>query len=152
MQHDISHSTACRVIVADNTIRWRHNERADVSNHRRLQCLLNCLFRRRSKETSKLCVTGRCEGNSPVTGEFPAHRACYAENVSIRWRHHKIGVWTKRKRHFPLPRCWRSQYRCITYWRRYAGHGIRTGVCVSQKFLCGFRVGGKRRKYSFRRA
>ena len=31
--------------------------------------------RRRSKKTSKLRVTGLCEGDSPVTGEFPAHRA-----------------------------------------------------------------------------
>ena len=44
--------------------------------------------RRRSKKTSKLCVTGLCEGNSPVTGEFPAQRASNAENVSIWWRHH----------------------------------------------------------------
>ena len=29
-------------------------------------------FRRKSKETSKLRVTGLCAGNSPVTGEFPA--------------------------------------------------------------------------------
>ena len=29
-------------------------------------------------------VTGLCEGNSPVTGEFPApQRDSYAENVSI---------------------------------------------------------------------
>ena len=42
----------------------------------------------RSKKTSKLRVTGLCEGNSPVTGEFPAHRAQYAKNVSIWWRHH----------------------------------------------------------------
>ena len=41
--------------------------------------LLNRLFRRRSKKTSKLCVTGLCEGNSPVTGEFPAQRASDAE-------------------------------------------------------------------------
>ena len=27
-------------------------------------------------------------GNSPVTGEFPAHMASNAENVSIWWRHH----------------------------------------------------------------
>ena len=27
-------------------------------------------------------------GNSPVTGEFPAQRASYAENASIWWRHH----------------------------------------------------------------
>ena len=34
------------------------------------------------KKTSKLQVTGFCEGNSPVTGEFPAQRASNAENVS----------------------------------------------------------------------
>ena len=33
------------------------------------------LFRRRSKKTPKLRVTGLCAGNSPVTGEFPAQRA-----------------------------------------------------------------------------
>ena len=52
-------------------------------------CLLNRLFRRRWKKTSKLLrVTGLCEWNSPVTGEFPAQRASNAENVSIWWRHH----------------------------------------------------------------
>ena len=40
-------------------------------------------FRRRSKETSKLHVTGLCGGNSPVTGKFPAQRASNAESVSI---------------------------------------------------------------------
>ena len=34
-------------------------------------------------KTSKLRVTGLCEGNSPVTGEFPAQRASDMENVSI---------------------------------------------------------------------
>ena len=51
-------------------------------------CLLNRLFRRRSKKTSKLRATGLCEENSPVTGEFPAQMASNAENVSIWWRHH----------------------------------------------------------------
>ena len=36
-----------------------------------------------SRKTSQLHVTGLCAGNSPVTGEFPAQRASYAENVSI---------------------------------------------------------------------
>ena len=40
------------------------------------------------KKTSKLRVTGLCEGNSSVTGEFPAQRASVAVNVSITWRHH----------------------------------------------------------------
>ena len=44
----------------------------------------------RSKNTSKLRVTGLCSGNSPVTGEFPAQMASNAENVSIWWRHHVI--------------------------------------------------------------
>ena len=48
------------------------------------------LFRGRSKKTSKLRVTGLCEGNSPVTGDFPTQRASDAENVSIWWRHHVI--------------------------------------------------------------
>ena len=39
--------------------------------------------RHRSKKTSKLRVTGLCEGNSPVTDEFPAQRASNAENVSF---------------------------------------------------------------------
>ena len=62
-----------------------------VSNHRRLDCLLNHLFSRRSKKTSKRRFTGLCEGNSPVTGEFPAQKASSAEIVSIWWRHH--GKW-----------------------------------------------------------
>ena len=73
-----------------NPKQWRHNERDGVSNHKPHHCLLKRLFRRRSKKTSKLCVTGLCEGNSPVTGEFPAQRASNAENVSIWWRHHAV--------------------------------------------------------------
>ena len=47
------------------TLRWRHNWRDSVSNHQPHGCLLQRLFRRRSKKTSKLRVTGFCAGNSP---------------------------------------------------------------------------------------
>ena len=67
------------------TLQWRHNEGDGVSNHQPHDCLLNHLFRRRSKKTSKLRVTGLCEGNSVVTGEFPTQKASKAENVSI-WK------------------------------------------------------------------
>ena len=70
------------------SLRWRHNGRDGVSNHQPRDCLLNRLFKRRSKKTSKLRVTGLCEGNSPGTGEFPAQMASKPENVSIWWRHH----------------------------------------------------------------
>ena len=81
------------------TLHWRHNERDDISYHQPHPCLFNRLFRRWSKETSKLRVTGLCERNSPVTGEFPAQSASNAENVSIWWRHHEPRVsgttWAK---------------------------------------------------------
>ena len=70
------------------SLHWRHNELDGVSNHQPHDCLFIHLFTRRSKKTSKLCVTGLFVGNSPVTGEFPAQMASNAENVSIRWRHH----------------------------------------------------------------
>ena len=41
-----------------------------------LSCyLLNCVFRCRSKKTSKLCITGFCEGNPLVTNGFPSQMA-----------------------------------------------------------------------------
>ena len=73
-------------------LRWRHNDHAGVSNHQPHGCLLNRLFRRKSKKTSKLRVTGLCVGNSPGTGEFPEQMASYAENVSIWWRHHADNI------------------------------------------------------------
>ena len=71
------------------TLHWRHNGHDSASNHQPHDCLLNRLFRRRSKKISKLRVTGLCAGNSPEISEFPAQMASNAENVSIWWRHHK---------------------------------------------------------------
>ena len=53
-------------------LQWRHNGYDSVSNHQPYDCLLNGLFRRRSKKTWKLRVTGLCVGNSLWTGEFLA--------------------------------------------------------------------------------
>ena len=61
-----------------------------VSNHRPHDCLHNRSFGLRWKKTPKLCASGLCAGNSPVTGEFPAQMASNAKNVSIWWRHHEI--------------------------------------------------------------
>ena len=76
------------------SLQWRHSERDGVSNHQPVHCLLNRSFRRRSKKTSELRVTGLCAGISPVTGEFPAQKASNAENVSIWWRNHCLyDIW-----------------------------------------------------------
>ena len=53
---------------------WRHNDHDGVSNHQPHGCLLNRLFRRRSKKTSKLLVTGLCAGNSPGPVNSPHKR------------------------------------------------------------------------------
>ena len=58
---------------------WRHVGCDGVSYHQPHDCLPSPLFRRISKETSKLRVTGLCAGISPVTGEFPAQMASNAD-------------------------------------------------------------------------
>ena len=70
------------------SLQWRHNERDDVSNNCRLDCLLNRLFRRRSKKTPKFYVIVLCEGNSPVTWIPHTNKASNPAIVSIWWRHH----------------------------------------------------------------
>ena len=71
-----------------SALQWRHNERDGVSTHQPHDCLLNPLLGCRWNKTSKLRVTGLCEGNSPLTDEFPAQRASNSANVSIWWHHH----------------------------------------------------------------
>ena len=75
----------CYGIYYISTLRWRHNDHDGVSNHQPRGCLLNRLFSRRSKKTSKLSVTGLCAGNYLW---IPAQRASNVENASIWWRHH----------------------------------------------------------------
>ena len=72
---------------------------SDVSNHRRLDCLLNHLFRIRSKKTSKLLVTGLSEEwpvGSPHKGQvtrkmFPFEGVimCIMEQVRYSVKHIK---------------------------------------------------------------
>ena len=69
----------------------RHNQSKGVSNHQRPDCLLNGLFRRRSKNT-------KAHHHWPLWGEFTGDlwisitRASNAENISIWWRHHVIEI------------------------------------------------------------
>ena len=71
---------------------WHYNDvirNAMASEITSLAIVYSTVYsRRRSKKTSKLCVSGLCAGNSPVTGEYPAQRTSIAEKVSIWWLHH----------------------------------------------------------------
>ena len=96
------------------TLWWRHNWRNSVSNHQPHHCLLNRLFNRRSKNTSKLRVTGLCVGNSPGTGEFPAEMASNTENASIWWRHHAVLL---------------RLYVCVATWKLHEQYSLETINC-----------------------
>ena len=108
-------------------------------NYQPHNCLFNRLFRRRSKKTSMPRVTGLCEGNSPVTGEFPTQRASNTENVSIWWHYHAknkgYAMWTIHSLFHVISRnicsvpwpfvseepIWLPRYRwllrtCLSYW------------------------------------
>ena len=60
-----------RIDIFWSPLHWRHNDHGGVSNHQPRGCLLNRLFRRRWKKTSKLRVTGLCAGNSPEPVNYP---------------------------------------------------------------------------------
>ena len=107
-------------VSSHSSLQWRHNEPNGTSNHHPHNCLHNRLFRRRSKKTSKPCVTGLCEGNSPVTGEFPAQMASNAENVSIWWRHHDEGE--KYEKHSIVSKA----PRCVSESNSRGEEGIKT--------------------------
>ena len=79
-----THSELAHSLHHQVSLGYRHNGPDSVSNHQPDDCLFNRLFRRRSKNTSKLRVTGLCAGISPGTG--------YTETVSIWWRHHVEGT------------------------------------------------------------
>ena len=64
-------NSATTISAQSISLQWRHNEPNGVWNHPRLDCLLNGLFRFRSKKTSKLRVIGLCEGNPSLTSGLP---------------------------------------------------------------------------------
>ena len=89
---------------------WRHNGHSGVSNHQPHDSLLNRLFRRRPKKTSKLRVTGLCAGNYPGTGEFhhkwPVTRKMFPFDDVIMY----IDLW---QNHVSLLCSW---YITASYW------------------------------------
>ena len=108
--------------IPHKSFRWRHNGRDGVSYHQPHDCLLNRLFIRRSKKTSKLRVSGLFVGNSPGTGGFSAQMVSNAEIVSISWRHHVMDV---------------SIYQCLNFeWtvlvKQVPGSIIESNWCLNK--------------------
>ena len=72
-----------------SSLQWRHNGGDGVSHHHPYECLLNRSFRRRSKKTAKLRVTGLCVVNSPgpvnSPHKGPVTRKMFPFNDVIMW-------------------------------------------------------------------
>ena len=80
-----------QMVQMGKTLWWRHNERDGVSNHRRYSTDCSGVDQRKK--------TGLCEGNSPVTGEFP----------------HK-GPVTRKCIHF-MTSSWKSNETGLSLWK-----------------------------------
>ena len=97
------------------SLRWRHNDHAGVSNHQANGCLLNRLFRRRSKKTSKLRVTGLCAGNSPGPVNSP-HKGPVTQNFYVFSDLRPNKRLSKQSTHWwfetPSRSLWRTCYDC----------------------------------------
>ena len=77
----------CNILV--NHLQWRNNACNGVSNHWRLDRLLNhCSGADQRKHQSSASLA--FGGNSPVTGEYPVQMASNTENVSNWLRRHDI--------------------------------------------------------------
>ena len=82
------------------TIQWRHNERDGVPNHQPHDCLLDRLFKRRSRKHQSSASLAFVRENSPLTGEFPTQMASNEGHFSIWWRHHdfcQMGNWQQKE-------------------------------------------------------
>ena len=80
---EVSWHSIQKYIMHTFSLKWRHDERDGVSNHRRLDCLLKRCW---GADQRKHQSSG--EGNLLVTSGFPSQRASNAKNASIWWRHH----------------------------------------------------------------
>ena len=92
------------------SLQWYHNGRDGLSNHQRLHCLLNRLFRRWSKKIPKLRVTGFVRGvyrspvNSPHKG--PVTRKMFPFDDVIM----SFGLcWTGERFHRPCDFIWNGR-------------------------------------------
>ena len=75
---------ALELCLMVDSLRWRHNGRDGVSNHRHLDGLLNRLFKRYTKAPRRWPLWGEFTGDRWI----PSQRANDTENVSIWLRHH----------------------------------------------------------------
>ena len=89
------------------TLQWRHSEPDGVSNHKRLDCLLNRLFWCRSKKTSTLNKTikicyGKCFIMSPFALCIPYIIHLLVHRRRVLYHVQCVAIWYQTPRHVPF--------------------------------------------------
>ena len=101
-----------------SSLHWRHNDHDGVSNHQPRGCLLNRLFRRISKKTSKLRVTGLCAGNSPgpvnSTPKGPVTRKMFSFDDVIMFSSNSVSDHPLASRFLDVPQQRGCRVKCKT--------------------------------------
>ena len=110
-------------------LQWRHDERDGVSTHQSHGCFLNRLIRRRKHQSSASLAF--VDGNSPVTGEFPAHRASNAEMVPF---DDVIMILISGKN--PDPLWWKRQACGAVSYRQTTTRSWLTRIQDSERWAC----------------
>ena len=137
------------VPFAEYSLEWRHNGRDCVSNHQPHDCLLNRLFRHRSKKTSKLRVTGLCAGNSPFTWwrhqieTFYASLAICARNSPVTGEFHTHRPVTRSFDVFfdlRLNKCWVYNGEAGDIRRHRAHYDVTNDLKNRQAMVCKFGI------------
>ena len=87
--------------IGVSSLHWRHNDHDSVPNHDLGRLFTQSFIQTQIKENIKAPRHWPLCGEFSRTGEFPAQRASYAENVSTWWRHVLIFkkakyVWSKK--------------------------------------------------------
>ena len=169
-----SYITSCyngtRLYITSSAVmklQWRHNGLDGVSNNQSCDFLLNRLFRRRSKKTSKLRATGLYARNWPKTGEFPSQRASNAENLmTSSWDNcksmcgvsgvsHSVQVYVYNcmtRDHFEhAPNQWEATIHCniVSHWLSAYTNGSCMTINSSEKLSCISPLWGESITYPF---
>ena len=119
------------------------------------------LFRRRSKKTSKLRVTGFCVGNSPGTGELPAQRASNADFIINQWWRNSFDITILANKQLwsnmwiPMSRSFSAKAYAAAYWRikkmwwRNSCVSLSETVAINVIFLYSIQIHRPGLKYLF---
>ena len=118
---------------------WRHNGRDGVQNHQRLDCLLNCLFRHRSKKTLKHRAPVISPHKGPVTRKMSPF-----DDVRVSCRFVDTGNLLRGNIFEPMHcQCWLyTVYRlgmpnsCWQKWEEYSMASCKWNVKTRYRFPC----------------